>query len=368
MVVNKVSSKKRPLLFTPGPVMMSERTLKIAGQQLPYNRTQNFSELTYEIIDGLKYVFQTQGDVAILTASGTGAMEASVLNFLKDQDKALVVNGGGFGARWGELCKSNDIAYEEFAVSYGDDLDLERLENEIKQKQITAILMQSHETSTGVLYNIKKVGELAKQHNVLLIIDAISSVCCDPFMMDEWNIDVAILSSQKALALSPGLSFVAMSDKAKARLKEKPCPSLYFDLKNYLKNQERGQMPYSPAISLFLMLHDRLKEIQGLGIDQVIAQHRNRADYFRSNIKELPFGVFSKTPSSAMTALQCMDKISAKKLVQSLEKNYQIYVAPNGGDLETKVFRVSHMGEQSLNDLDDLISVLHQAVQDKLWE
>ncbi len=351
-------------LFTPGPVAMEKHILAIGAQQPPYNRTDKFSELTHEILNGLSYVFQTSAPVAILTGSGTAAMEAAVLNFLNTSDNVLIVNGGTFGQRWCNLCDIHQVPFKELTLDSGKDVDLEQLNQRLGCEKFTAILINAHETSTGQLYDIESISRVARNFGLFTIVDAISTICADQFLMDEWCIDVAILSSQKALALSPGLSFVAMSTRALARLKETPPKTLYLNLQDYLTNQERGQLPYTPAISLLLQLHRRLLDIQAATLPEIILQHKKRADVFRHGINGCPFQILSARQSNAMTALWCKDS-NAIEIVQMLRDVYNIEVTPNGGNLQHHVFRVSHMGAQSYSDITELINGL-KAVISKL--
>ena len=177
------------------------------------------------------------------------------------------------------------------------------------------------------------------------IVDAISTICADPFLMDQWCIDVTILSSQKALALAPGLCFVAMSRRALSRLKKANPKTLYLNLQDYLTNQKRGQLPYTPAISLMVQLHQRLLDIQATTLPEIILQHKNRADFFRHGIYDSPLHILSDRQSNSMTALWCKD-LNATDIVQMLRDTYNLEVTPNGGDLAQLVFRVSHMGDQ----------------------
>jgi aspartate aminotransferase-like enzyme len=358
-----ISSPTPFKIFTPGPTKIADDILKIGTQQLPYNRTISFSKITFEIIDRLKYVFQTKGDVAILTSSGTGAMEASTFNFFDKNDLVLVINGGTFGERWSHLCKIHNIPFVEINLESGQDIPLERIEKKFKSGGFTGLLINAHETSTGALYDIENIGKLTKKYNVLFIVDAISSICADIFLMDQWHVDVAILSSQKALALPPGLSFIALNEKAKEKMNVIPTKSLYFDLKNYLKNQERGQMPYTPAIGLFLMLHKRLEEIEKVSIENVIKRHSELANFFRASIKELPLTILPKRPSNAMTALRCNKDINASKIVDLMVAKYHTYLASNGSPLNEEVFRVSHMGVQTKNDVKLLVMDLKKAIK-----
>jgi len=345
-------------LFTPGPTKIHKNILDLGSLQLPYNRTEKFSELTYDIFKGLKYLFQTKGDVVILTASGTAAMEASVLNFLTEEDHVLIINGGTFGQRWVELCQLCEIKYKEIVLNPGEELSCDILNEKIKKMKFSALMINAHETSTGVLYNLKEIGELTRKENIFLIVDGISTICADPFFMDDWNIDVALLSSQKALALPPGLSFIAMNEQAKKKIFRRKIKSMYFDLNNYLKNQERGQMPYTPAIGIFLMLHKRLSTILETGIQNVINAHKDLAVYFRNKMETLPVSMFTKVCSNALTAVQCNKGFNAFDVVKQMDGQFNTYLTSNDGKLKNKVFRVSHMGEQTKKEIDVLIKNL----------
>ena len=345
-------------LFTPGPTKIHNHILELGSCQLPYNRTEKFSEFTYDIIKGLKYVFQTKGDVAILTASGTAAMEASVINFLYKEERVLIINGGTFGQRWVDLCQRYEINNEEIILKPGEELSLTLLADKLKSTRFTALIINAHETSTGVLYDIEKVGQITRKENIFFIVDAISTVCADPFFMDDWHVDVALLSSQKALALPPGLSFIALNEQAKEKMAKCEVKSLYFDLNDYLKNQERGQMPYTPAIGIFLMLHQRLADIQEIGLQTVINKHKDLANYFRTKIETMPLSIFSKASSNGLTTVQCLKNIDALDVVQQMDSQFNTYLTSNGGDLKNKVFRVSHMGDQTKEEIDILIKNL----------
>ena len=344
-------------LFTPGPVPVEKHLLAIGERQPPYNRTEEFSQFTYELLGGLNYVFQTSGSVVLLTGSGTAAMEASVLCFLGAADNVLIINGGTFGQRWCDLCDVHTIAYDEYAVPAGEDIDLVQLEGLLCDHRYTALLVNAHETSSGHLYDIKAIGQITRAHGVFFMVDAISTICADSFFMDDWHVDVAILSSQKALALPPGLSFVAMNPKAKARLTGRKPVSMYFDLKAYLSNQRRGQLPFTPAISLMLQLHQRLLDIRSQTLSALVRTHRKRAESFRLSIEGLPLSLFPARSSNAMTTLVCHGP-NAFETVEALRARFNIVVAPTNEKLGLNAFRISHMGAQEDGDITSLIEAL----------
>jgi len=344
-------------IFTPGPVKMSEEILQVGAQQTPYFRNSEFSDVTFACENGmLDMVNAPDGSKAIfLTTSGTAGMESAVMNLLNKDDHALVVNGGGFGARFVDICATHSIPHTNFKVKNTNLSDIDSL---VPNETYTSLIVNAHETSVGHLYDLDAIGEYAAKNNMLSIVDAISMLVTDPLDMQQSKIDVVIASSQKGLALPPGLTMVILSPKAIKQLKN--INSLYFNFKDYLKNGERGQAPYTPAVTIMLQLQARLEQIKKRGgITQSIANAKEIAEYFRNNIKTLPLKEYTPFMPNAMTTLTPTDGKSAMDVVNDLEKNYKVMVCPNGGEERDVVFRVSHMGEMTKEYTDILINALH---------
>jgi len=345
-------------IFTPGPVKMSEEILQLGAKQTPYFRNSEFSDVTFACENELlEMVNAPEGaKVIFLTASGTAGMEAAVMNLLNKEDHALVVNGGGFGARFIQICDTHEIPHSDFKVK---NTNLSNIENLAPNENHTALIVNAHETSVGLLYNLDAMGQYAVKNDMLYIVDAISMLVTDPLDMQQSNIDVVIASSQKGLALPPGLTMVILAPKAIKKCQN--IKSLYFNFKDYLKNGERGQTPYTPAVTIMLQLEARLKQIKNRGgVAQSIASAKEIAHYFRESIKALPLKEFSPYMPNAMTALSPVDGKSAMDIVNDLEKNYKVMVCPNGGAERDRVFRVSHMGEMTKEYTDILINALHE--------
>ena len=344
-------------IFTPGPVKMSDEILQIGAKQTPYFRNSEFSEVTFACEKSLlEMVNAPEGSkVVFLTASGTAGMESAVMNLLTKDDNALVVNGGGFGARFVDICATHGVPHSNFKVK---DTNLTEIESLVPNETYTALVVNAHETSIGHLYNLDAMGEYATKNDMLYIVDAISMLVTDPLDMQQSNIDVVIAGSQKGLALPPGLSMVILSPVAIKRCQN--INSLYFNFKDYLTNGERGQSPYTPAVTIMLQLDARLKQIkQRGGVTQSIAHTKEVANYFRESIKALPLKEYTPYMPNAMTTLTPTDGKSAMDIVNALEKNYKVMVCPNGGEERDVVFRVSHMGEMSKEYTDILINALH---------
>ena len=298
-----------------------------------------------------------------LTASGTAAMEATVINLFSDLDKLLVVNGGSFGKRFKEIVDIHGIKSEEIKLSPYEPLEIEHLES-YNNKGFTGLLINAHETSTGVLYDMDMVGEFCKKNNILLVVDAISSFLADPYDMSAYGACATILSSQKAIALPPGMSFVALDSKAQERLLKTKVKSLYFNFLNYLKDGERGQTPYTPAVSILIQLNKQLKMIIEKGLANTIKEVSCIAEDFREGIKLLPLEIPSKNLSNALTPIKPLGKMRATQIVKLLKDEYDIFVIPSGGELQEYLFRIGHIGDLSLDDNKRLLDAL-QEINDK---
>lgn len=352
------------LNFAVGPVMMEGKILEIGAQQIPYFRTNEFSSIMLENEKLLNNFLKTEDEsrVIFLTASGTAAMEATVMNLFNEKDKLLIVNGGGFGKRFKDICDIHELYSEEIKLNHGEPLlqkDLEKYNN----KNFTGFLINIHETSTGVLYNMELVSEFCKKNNLVLVVDAISSFLADEYNVKKWGIDATILSSQKALALPPGLSFIVVNKKSQERIYKNKVKSLYFNLENYLENGLRGQTPFTPAVGILLQLNKRLKIIEKQGIDNVIKNASEIAIDFRNRIKALPLEITSKFLSNAVTPICPQLAIKPKYIFDSLKNDYGIFVCPNGGELGEKIFRVGHIGSITIEDNKRLVEALSEILK-----
>jgi aspartate aminotransferase-like enzyme len=349
-------------IFTPGPVKMSDEILAIGSEQTPYFRNQKFSGVVLrseELL--LKMAGAPRGSrVVFLTASGTAGMEASVMNLLGSEDRAIVINGGGFGQRFVDLCVSHGI--EHIALS-SPDTDLADIEERIDPTDHTALVVNAHETSVGHLYDLDALGAFAQKHDLFTIVDAISMFVTDPLDMSRQHIDALIVSSQKGLALPPGLTMVILSPRAIDRLRDVSLH--YFNFRNYLKDGERGQTPYTPAVTIVLQLLARLEQIErDGGIEASWEQAARIATYFREGIRGLPLKPFTDYMPNAMTTLTPTDGRSAMQIVRDLEERYRVMVCPNGGALSETIFRVSHMGDMTEAYVDKLLEALWSYYQE----
>lgn len=347
-------------IFTVGPVEMYPQTLKESSQQLPYFRTDEFSEMmlgSEQLLLNMAYA-QDGSRAVFLTASGTGAMEATIINLLRPADRVLVVDGGSFGHRFVQMCARHNIPKETLSLPFGAALTREMLDAAYRE-DMTALLINVHETSTGQLYDLNMVDGFCKEHGLLLIVDAISSFLSDEVDMRKNGIDVLILSSQKAFALAPGISMVLLSPRALQLVGQRGTEMMYFDFRDYLKNGERGQTPFTPAVGILLTMHSRLVEIDRMGLENVRAGIRTVAEDLRAKVKRLPVQIPEYPLSNTLTPLYCPDG-RAKELYQALRRDHKITITPNGGDLADKVLRVGHIGNLTTEDNSLLIEAMQK--------
>ncbi len=347
------------LNFTVGPVQSDDAVRAIGAEQVPYFRTAEFSGTMLENERLIKKFAKAQEDarVVFLTGSGTAAMECAVINLFSVKDKLLVVNGGSFGQRFCEICEVHDIPYTAIRLEFGQILTSDILE-QYEGQGYTGFLVNIHETSTGMYYNPELIADFCRRNGLFLVVDAISSFLADPFDMAKWGVGVMITSSQKTLACPPGISVLVLSGEAVERIKANHVRSLYFDLKEALKNMDRGQTPYTPAVGILLQINARLKEIDATGGPEAECERTaGLAADFREGITDLPLTICSASLSNAVTPLATRN-CSANDIFLALKDHYGIWVCPNGGELKDKIFRVGHIGALTTADNRVLLDAL----------
>lgn len=339
--------------------MSCEEVRTIGAEQVPYFRTPEFSKIMFENENLMKKFAKADENarVVFLTGSGTAAMEAAVINVFDTKDKVLIVNGGSFGQRFVKICQIHQIPYTEIKLEIGKKLTQEMLD-QYDGKDYTGFLVNIHETSTGVHYDPVMISEFCKKNNMFLLVDAISSFLADEFDMEKLGVDLMLTGSQKALACPPGISVIVLSEHAVQRVYEKTPQCLYLDLKEALKNGERGQTPFTPAVGILRQIHARLLEIEKAGgVEAETAKIASLAADFREKIKDMPFEIPSESMSNAVTPLHPLN-VSAYKIFETLKDEYHIWVCPNGGDLAEKIFRVGHIGALTTDDNTSLVEAL----------
>ena len=347
------------LNFTVGPVMSSEKVKAIGGEEVPYFRTPEFSKLMLENEKYmLKFAKAPEGSRAVfMTNSSTGSMEAVVMNCFNENDKVLVIDGGSFGHRFVQLCEIHEIPHVVLSLEHGQKLTKEKL-YEYDNQGFTGLLVNIDETSTGVLYDSEMIGEFCKKNNMFYVCDCVSSFLADPFNMASCGADVMITGSQKALACPPGVSVIVLAPRAVERVTTRKVKSMYFNLEDMLKNMERGQTPFTPAVGILRQINARLKAIDAFGgADKEVERVASLAADFRKKIKELPFEFVSEAPANGVTPVHPINA-DARKIFEVLKDEYGIWICPNGGDMEHTIFRVGHIGNLTPEDNTTLVNAL----------
>lgn len=354
-------------LFTVGPVEMFDavKAVRADKDSVPYFRTKEFSELMLET-DELLRKFAKAGagtKTVYLTASGTAAMEATVMNCFTEKDRLLVINGGSFGQRFVDICEIHKIPHDVVKVEYGETLTGVML-SQYEDTTYTGLLVNIDETSTGQLYDIKLLSDFCKRKGMYLIVDAISSFLCDEFDMAGNGVDAMIASSQKGACISPGLSMVVLSRRIiEERVANNNIKSLYFNFNDYFKNFERGQTPYTPAVGICIELSASLKMIERVGLANHLKHIADVATDFREKIKALPVSLPNFPLSNAITPIIFKAPI-AYKVFEILKDKYGIFVNPTGGMMADYSLRIAHIGQTSVEDNDMLIEKIKTAIKE----
>lgn len=352
-------------LFTPGPVPVPSEVLIEMAKPIIHHRTAEFEEIFAEVREGLKYIYNTKQEVLILAASGTGAMEASITNTLSRGDKALVVNSGKFGERWGKICKSHGVEFEEILVEWGKEVDPAVIEKALNDDpSIKAVLTQASETSTGVKHPIKEIAAItSKREDVIQIVDGITGVGVFEIAFDEWGVDVLVGGSQKAFMLPPGLSFAAMSEKAWKFYETSDLPKFYFDFKPALKNAEKNTTTFTPAVTLIVGLAAVLRRFKEEGRENMHKRHSRLALATREAMKAIGLEPYVQdTPSSALTTIIAPPEIGAGKVIAGLRDEFGITVAGGQDQAKGKIFRISHIGDIDKTDTLSIIAAIESVL------
>lgn len=358
-------------VFTPGPVPVPSEVLIEMAKPIIHHRTAEFEEIFAEVREGLKYIYNTTQEVLILAASGTGAMEASVVNTLSRGDKALVVNSGKFGERWGKICRAYGLEVEEIIVEWGKEVDPAIIEKALSDDpSIKAVLTQASETSTGVKHPIKEISEItSKRDDVIHIVDGITGVGVFEIAFDEWGVDVLVGGSQKAFMLPPGLSFAAMSEKAWKFYETSDLPKFYFDFKPALKNAEKNTTTFTPAVTLIIGLAAVLRRFKAEGRENMHKRHAKLALATREAMAAIGLEPFVlDTPSSALTIVTAPPEIGAGKVIAALRDEFGITVAGGQDQAKGKIFRISHIGDIDKTDTLSIIAAIESVLNQLGYE
>jgi len=356
---------KKYYLLSPGPTPIPDKVLSIAAEPIIHHRTPEFSNIFMEVTEGIKTVFETKEDVFILTSSGTGAMEASIVNTLSPGDKVITINGGKFGERWGNICKAYGVVYKDIILEWGADFTKEQLAAELKTNPgIKAVFTTLSETSSGAIYDIKGFGEVVSGTDAILVVDGISGVGAAPCPMDEWKVDVVVTGSQKSFMIPPGLAYIAFSQKAWKMVETSKLPKFYFDAKKAKKNLEKKTTPWTPAISLIIQQKKALEIIKGMGLPKLFEHHRILGEATRAGVKAAGLELLAVNPGNILTAVKVPAGVDGVKLVKTMQSKYMAYIAGAQDPNKGKFFRIAHLGYMGGFDVITALSALEMTLLD----
>ena len=338
------------------PGNIEEEILAVGATQVPYMRTREFSEINLENERILLDLIGCRGGrVIVYTASGTGAMDAIVTNYVATKHQAFIIDGGSFGHRWVQLCEYYHLPHYRYEVGFGRQIDYADLRRAVERERPDVFLCQHHETSTGQLFDLEQISGICKANGASLVVDVISSFLAEPLDMDALGIDICVTSTQKGLNVPPGLSVLFFSSRLNGY--EFAHNSYYFDFEDNFKNLLRGQTPFSPATLIFLQLNARLRALRtegGAGAN--IARIHERSAHFKDLCRKYGWRIAAENPSAAVTGFFVKEG-TGQKIFRALIEEQNTFVMPSG---TPDFLRVSHMGVQSLSDLDALAASIHE--------
>src|SRR5262245_17689771 len=336
----------KPRLLTPGPTPVPEETLLELAKPVFFHRTPEFRQILAEVLQDLQYVFRTRNPVVPLTSSGTGGLEAAVVNCLPPGSKAICLSAGRFGERWRSLCQAFGVEAVSVTAPWGQAVSPEQVARALADHpDAAAVCSTLSETSTGVAHDVAAFGRLTAATPALLFVDAISALGVIECRTDEWGIDVCVAGSQKALMMPPGLAFLSVSARARQAIEKNPAPrTFYFDLKKALAKLESPDTPYTPAHTLLRAMVKSLQRIRAQGIENVWAEQARNAAAARAGFEALGMKVFAQRPADGLTVVEVPAGIDGVELLERLEKRYGLKLAGGQDQLKGTVLRLAHMG------------------------
>ncbi|MEQ8465675.1 pyridoxal-phosphate-dependent aminotransferase family protein [Coleofasciculus sp. E1-EBD-02] len=361
------------MLMIPGPTPVPEQVLLALAQHPIGHRSGEFSAVMAEVTQNLKWLHQTQNDVLVLTVSGTGAMEAGIINFLSPGDRVLVGSNGKFGDRWAKMSAAFGLEVETITAPWGQPLDPDLFRQKLEadtDKTIKAVIVTHSETSTGVLNDLETINRYVKDHGqALIIVDAVTSVGAVNLPIDEWGIDVVASGAQKGYMVPPGLGFVCVSDKAWQAYETAKLPRFYFDLGTYRKAAQKNSNPFTPPVNLMLGLQTALRMMKAEGLDNIFARHHRLMQATRAAVEALSLPLFApdNAASPAVTAV-APTSIEAEQIRSVMKKRFDISLAGGQDHFKGKIFRIGHLGFVCDRDILAAIGALEATLRELGYE
>jgi aspartate aminotransferase-like enzyme len=357
-------------LRVPGPTPLPERVVRSSSRPMINHRGPEFAALLTDCVEGMKWAMQTDNDVLLYPASGTGGLEAAAANLLSPGEKVLFCTIGSFGERWADIAQAFGADVVRLAMPWGepiDPADVDRLLDE--NPGIGKVFVTHNETSTAITNDIKAIAEIVKRRGLLIAVDSVSGVGSLPLPVDEWKLDVVVTGSQKGWMAPPGLAMVSVSAEAYAASAEAKCPRWYFDFAREKKFQDKQQTYTTPPIATMYALQEGLAIMREEGLENVWARHARVAEMTRAGLTAIglelfaPDGYRSNTVTAVHAPVETPDELKA--LLGHLRTRYGLVLAGGQGKLQGKIFRVGHLGYIDDRDIYAILATVEQGLQDK---
>lgn len=347
---------QKRFLITPGPTPVPPEVLSALSEPVIHHRAPRFTEILKQVVAGLKYIYQTENDIIVLAASGTGAMESAVVNVVNPGDHVLVGSMGNFGERWKKLTATWGAEVTALDCDWGTKVVPADIEKALAaDPAIKAVYVQFSETSTGVLNDIRAIGEIVANTPAILVVDAISGLGATDLKTDEWHVDICVAGSQKALMVPPGLAYVAVSEKAWAVVEQCATPRFYYDYVAARKKMtgDSAQTPYTPAVSLMVAQNAAIDLIKEEGLENVFERHRVLSRAAKEGVKALGLELFGPDDPEAnsVTAVKVPDGVDGGKIGKIARDKWGVWLAGGQGQLKGKIFRFGHCGYFGHSDI-----------------
>lgn len=355
-------------LMTPGPAPVHPAARAAATSPLPHHRAAGFKPCFAAVQEGLRSAFRTDGPVAVLAASGTGAVEAALVNLFSAGDRVVVLAGGKFGQRWAEVAEAYGMRVKTVHVEAGQTITADDAAEAVAAfRPVSGLVMTASETSTGAAVNVAEIAAATRrlEPDAVIVVDAITAVGAFPIETDAWELDAVCGGSQKAFMIPPGLGFVACSARGWERIHSGPAkPRYYFDLRKYARSASHDQTPFTPATSLILQLQAALGAIGDAGgIDALEDNAQALAAATRAAAEALELSLLSpESPSAAVTAIRAPRSGMAPDIVAAMRQRHDLFIAGGQGDLKPDVFRIGHLGYIDEVDLLGTLATLERVL------
>ncbi|MBV9233638.1 MAG: alanine--glyoxylate aminotransferase family protein [Candidatus Eremiobacteraeota bacterium] len=357
----------RELLFLPGPVSVAQPVTEALAQPLIDHRGPEFAGLLRRITEALRPLFGTRGDVIVLGSSGTGGLETAIANVLSPGDRVLSCGVGFFGDRFATIAENYGCAVERFETALGSSVDALALERRLRddpRREIVGILLTHNETSTGVANDMAALAGVLREHGALTLVDSISGIGASDFRMDEWGYDAVVTASQKAFAAPPGVSMIALSERAWQRAANVRSSRFYFDLNAARTAARQGQMPWTPPIPILFALDAALQRYHAEGAPHAQARHARYAGAVRSALERMGFTMFSQVGAHSPTVVAASppEDVEVGALLQRLRERYGVVLSGGQGTLARKIVRFGTMGDVGEKDILAAIAAMELAL------